>query len=30
MTIADMIVAYEAGEHPFEDSDDTPAYQIRR
>ena len=30
MNIADMIVAYESGEHPFEDSDDTPAQELLR
>ena len=30
MNIADLIVAYEAGEHPFEDSDDTPAQELLR
>ena len=30
MNIAEMICAYEAGEHPFADSDDTPAQEFLR
>jgi hypothetical protein len=30
MNIAEMICAYEANEHPFEDSDDTPAQEFLR
>ena len=30
MNAADLICAYEAGEHPFEDSQDTPAQEVLR